>query len=79
MSPDTEEKLKEIFSIVLDQPETVDFDGLRRINCPKWDSLATVSLVAAVESEFGLEFSTEQRERFTSYQSVSLLITELAS
>lgn len=77
MNSETQEKLKQIFLIVLDQPDGTDVGQLRQIGCSKWDSLATVSLVTAVESEFGVDLTTTQRERFTSYQSVALLIDEL--
>tara|TARA_R110000868_G_scaffold40560_1_gene139852 strand:+ start:4109 stop:4330 length:222 start_codon:yes stop_codon:yes gene_type:complete len=69
--------LKEVFLIVLDLPEDVDFQSLRRINNDKWDSLATVSLVAAIESELDLQLDTQQQERLTSYQATTLLLDEL--
>lgn len=77
MNSDTQMKLNEIFLIVLDQPDGTDVEQLRQVGCRKWDSLATVSLVAAVEAEFGLELNTTQRERFTSYQSIALVLEEI--
>lgn len=77
MTPENEMILKEVFLIVLDLPEDVDFQSLRRINNDKWDSLATVSLVAAIESELDLQLDTQQQERLTSYQATTLLLDEL--
>ncbi|MEP0338282.1 MAG: acyl carrier protein [Alphaproteobacteria bacterium] len=77
MTPENEMILKEIFLVVLDLPESVDVQSLRRINNDKWDSLATVSLVAAIESELGLQLDTQQQERLTSYQATTLLLEEL--
>ena len=76
MAIDLEAKLAEIFSIVLDLPSDSDPKVIRQVNCEQWDSLATVSLVAAVESELGLMLQTDEHERFTSYQSVLLLLRE---
>ena len=77
MTPETEAKLKEIFLIVLDQPDGTDVTTLRKINCEKWDSLATVSIVAALESELGLRLNAEHQERVTSYAAVQVLVDEM--
>jgi acyl carrier protein len=76
MMPDIQAKLEEIFRVVLDLPEDADVTGLRRINHEKWDSLVTVTMVAAIESELGIELSAEQQERITSFQSALLLLEE---
>jgi acyl carrier protein len=34
-----------------------------------WDSVATVSLAAAVEEEFGIQFDPEEIENLNSFQS----------
>lgn len=77
MTPDLEVMLREIFLVILDLPEETDVTELRQISCEKWDSLATASIIAALESEIGIELSGTQRERVSSYQSVLLLIDEL--
>lgn len=78
MIPDFESKLQQIFEIILDQPEGADVTALRQVTCEKWDSLATVSIIAALESELGLRLNAEQQERVTSYQAVVLLIEEVS-
>ncbi len=69
-------KLEEIFSVVLKLPPHADFTGVRRINEPRWDSLAHTMIMAAVESEFGICFDVGDVERITSYESARLLIEE---
>ena len=69
-------KLEEIFRIVLDLPDGSDVSNVRRLTTRRWDSLTHVSLVAAIESEFGLQFDTAMSERLTSFQAAKLLIDE---
>lgn len=72
-----DKQLKEIFLIVLDLPEETNVTALRRISCEKWDSLANVSLIAAIESELSVQLNIEQQDRFTSYESVRLLLDDV--
>ncbi len=76
MIPTNEKKLVEIFSLVLDLDTNSDVFSLRRLSEPNWDSLAHVSIVAAVESEFGLIFDSLEMERMTSFASTKLLLEE---
>jgi len=76
MPQDLEAKLREIFSVVLELPDDKELPSVRQLACDTWDSLATVSLMAAVESEFGLTLQAADQDRFTSYQSVLLLLRE---
>ena len=41
-----------------------------------WDSLATVSIVAGIESEFGVTIEASEYERLTSFEAVALLLDE---
>jgi len=79
MEPKTDEKLREIFIVVFDLPPDADLAGLTAETHDDWDSLATLSLVAAVESELGLVLEPEHRERFTSFVSVQVLVDDLTS
>lgn len=76
MSRAAEDKLAQIFRIVLDLPDDADVSRLRRINEAKWDSLANTSLVTALESEFGITMDSKEIERLTSYQATLLLLEE---
>ncbi len=64
------DRLDQIFKAVLDLPGSADVTRLRQINAPGWDSLAHVSLVAAVESEFGLQIDAADSLELTSYEAV---------
>ncbi|MBA3557890.1 MAG: acyl carrier protein [Gemmatimonadaceae bacterium] len=46
------------------------------MNEPNWDSLAHVSLVAAIESEFGITLDAADELRMTSFQATQLLLEE---
>lgn len=68
-------KLKEIFMAVFELSES-QVAGYRKINNRKWDSLATVTLIAAVESEFDISADESAYERFTSFSAVELVLDE---
>jgi acyl carrier protein len=76
MKPASEEKLREIFAIVLELGNGEDVASLRKVAHPRWDSLAHTSIVAAIESEFAIELDTADMERLTSYAATRLLLEE---
>ncbi|NKD56095.1 acyl carrier protein [Haematospirillum sp. 15-248] len=49
---------------------------VRKISEARWDSLAHVSMVAAVESEFGVNLDSTDMERMTSFAATRLLLEE---
>lgn len=49
-------KLNEIFRDVFDDDEIVVTEQTTADDIDDWDSLAQISLIAAVESEFGIRF-----------------------
>jgi acyl carrier protein len=67
--------LKNVLSTILDITDN-EVEFVRKINNRKWDSLAQVSIVSAIESEFDIAFSAFEIERFTSFQSIRLLIEQ---
>ena len=69
-------KLKEIFMAVFELSET-QVANYRKINNRKWDSLATVTLIAAVESEFNILVDESAYEGFTSFSAVELALDEI--
>ena len=79
MTADSLAKLEEIFRVVLDLSAEADVSKVRRVAERRWDSLAHVSLIAAIESEFGLRLDTTASERVTSFQAAKLLIDERIS
>jgi len=71
-----EEKLANIFRVILDFDENKDLSSVRRIAEAKWDSLAHVSISAAIESEFGLRLEIAEMERMSSFAATRLLLEE---
>ena len=69
-------KLKTIFNIVLELPNNFNVESSSMINNRKWDSLAMVSIIAAIENEFGVLIRTQDYGRMTSFKSVELLLQE---
>ena len=51
-------------------------NGLDQTNSPRWDSLDHVSLVTAIESEFGLSLDAADQLRMTSYAATTILLEE---
>ena len=71
-----EQKLLEIFSIVLEVENLEEIKNIRRINEVKWDSLAHVSLLSAIENEFEILLDYDEKERVSSFKSTLLLLNE---
>ena len=69
-------KLKEIFMAVFELSES-QVGSYRKINNRKWDSLATVTLIAAVESEFNILIEESAYEVVTSFSAVELTLDEI--
>lgn len=76
MTQENEEKLAEVFRAVLSLAQGSDVTGVRQLGTPSWDSLAHVSLVAAVESEFGVSIDIADSLALTSYPAVKLYLEE---
>lgn len=53
------EKLSEIFSDVFDDEITVNADTTSA-DIEDWDSLSHITLIAAIEEEFGMRFSMKE-------------------
>ena len=68
--------LCDIFRFVLDLQDDEDPRIVRMIRQKNWNSLATVSIVAGIESEFGVTIEPADYERLTSFQAVALLLSE---
>ena len=71
-----EAKLIEIFRVVLDYEDDYAVQSVRRLAEPRWDSLAHVSIVAAIESEFGLHFEIADMDRMSSFVATRLVLEE---
>lgn len=79
MTDEDKNKLIEIFQIVLDLSDDQDVADLRRIGSDKWDSLAQVSMISAIESVFDVVLHSDHRDALTSFKSASLILDEISS
>ncbi len=77
--PDRNERLEAIFRGVFNLLDSADVSSCRQVSTPEWDSLAHVSLVAAIESEFGVSVDAADSVTLTSYQSTRLFLEELGA
>jgi len=68
--------LEQIFRAVFEMPDGADVSNLRQVNAPKWDSLAHVSLIAAIESEFGTTIDAADALRITSFRAAQAVLDE---
>ena len=76
MTPEKERKLAEVFRAVLGLDPDTDVTGVRQLSTPGWDSLAHVSLVAAIESEFGISIDIADSMALTSFRVATLYLEE---
>jgi acyl carrier protein len=74
MTEDVTAKLAEIFRVVFDLPPDANVEDVRQINTQKWDSMAHMSLVSAVESEFNISIDAADALQMTSFQATELLL-----
>jgi len=61
---------------VFELPAEIDVTSLDQSNSPRWDSLDHVSLVTAIESEFGVSLDAADQFRMTSYVATAILLEE---
>ena len=76
MSATANGKLIEIFRLVLELPPNTDVTSLEQIDAPSWDSLAHISLVSAMESEFGTTIDASDALNITSFAAAQRIVDE---
>ncbi|MGA3212314.1 MAG: acyl carrier protein [Terriglobales bacterium] len=74
MTNQNSEKLAAIFRAVFRLPATVNVFSLSQASNASWDSLAHVSLIAALEDEFNLSFQPDETLRMVSYGATLLIL-----
>jgi acyl carrier protein len=62
------ERLRAVFVSTLDLGDDVVVEQLKYRDIPQWDSLGHITLVAAIEDEFGVQLDTEQVIDMSSYK-----------
>lgn len=77
MKPEFEKKLREIFIVVLNLKENESPEEARQLTDERWDSLAQVSMIAAIENEFSISINPKSYPLFTSYKSVRNILDEI--
>lgn len=71
-----DQRLEAIFRAVFDLPPTQSVQGVRQVAEPKWDSLAHATLVAAIESEFGITIDIADALEMTSFDATRMIVQE---
>jgi acyl carrier protein len=71
-----EHKLQEIVRGALELAPGVDVTRAHQGNVASWDSLAHVSLMLALESEFGLIIGMRDQLELTSYEAIRRYVAE---
>lgn len=74
MNTITTDRLQDIFRAVLELPSDADVARIDRETAGNWDSLAHVTLVAAIESEFGISLALSESLAMDSFQSAVELV-----
>ncbi len=65
---DTQQRLVQCFQAVFPDLDERDVVNASSSRVGGWDSLATVTLVAVVEEEFGVQFDASELEKMDSFQ-----------
>ena len=69
-----DKKLSKIFKYVLKLKKNANFENVRRISEKKWDSLAHVNIIIAVENEFKIKINASDSEKINSYKGILIFI-----
>ena len=73
----TEQRLQAIFRGVLNLSPSADVAVCAQSNTETWDSMAHVSLVAAIEGEFGLTIDAGDSLTLTSYDAARRYLADV--
>jgi acyl carrier protein len=76
MTAEDDAKLSEIVCSVLQLPVNTDISRVRQLSVETWDSLAHVSLMLALESEFGVTIDIGDQMELTSVPAIRLYLEE---
>jgi len=73
MTANNIDKLKQIFMEIFSISEA-EVESYRKLNNSKWDSIASVTLVVAIESEFKIQLQESDYESLSSFSSAELIL-----
>lgn len=68
--------LADVFRSVLELPETQDMTTVSQRTVGAWDSLGHATLMAAIESEFGLTIDAVDSLELTSFEAARAYVAE---
>lgn len=69
-------RLQRSFTRALELPESTDVTGLKYRDIMQWDSIGHMTLIAEIENEYGVMFSTDQVLALSSYDKAVELLHE---
>lgn len=69
-------KIKEVMAAVLEVDPSTICEDASMDSIPSWNSLRQMSLVLALEEEFGVSFPDEDAANATSFKLLSLVLQE---
>ena len=75
---DIQDRLIQCFQAVFPDLSEADIKRADSDRVGRWDSMATVTLAATVEEEFGIQFDPAEVEKLTSYKQFSNRVEEKA-
>jgi len=70
------ERLRTVFVTTLELRPGADVESLRQWADPEWDSMNHAALLAAIESEFGLELEPEDAVRVDSFGAAASVLRD---
>ena len=73
---DTRRRLSKCFTIVFPTVEDTSLTGADATNVEGWDSVASVTLFALIEEEFGVELDVEALMPLTSFKEILKYLEE---
>lgn len=76
MTDQAEAKLREVVRVALELPADADVTRAAQSGMESWDSLAHVSLMLALESEFAISIDVADQIRLTSYAAIRDFLKE---
>ena len=68
-------ELEMVFRVALRLPDGADLWGIHRALWSDWDSMAQVSLIAAIESQFDLQFDVAAAMQIDSWDTCLSVVT----
>lgn len=70
------DRLQAAFRVALELPEDADVTQLKYRDIEQWDSIGHMTLVAEIENEFDVMFSTEEVVNLSSYDAALGMVEE---